>query len=60
MGTIYVHTNIVARDWQKLVHFYEEVFECVYNRKFNMWSPLRHIDEYEMISKNYNIYKIKY
>ena len=30
MGTKYVHTNIVARDWQKLVHFYERVFDCVY------------------------------
>ena len=38
----------------------KEVFECVYNKKFNMWTPLRHIDEYEMNDKNYNIYKIKY
>jgi len=30
MGTKYVHTNIVARDWQKLVRFYEDVFDCVY------------------------------
>ena len=30
MGTKYVHTNIVARDWQKLVRFYERVFDCVY------------------------------
>ena len=38
----------------------KEIFECVYNKKFGMWVPLRHIDEYEMASKNYNIYKIKY
>jgi predicted enzyme related to lactoylglutathione lyase len=30
MSTQYVHTNIIARDWQKLVRFYEDVFECVY------------------------------
>lgn len=24
----YVHTNIVARDWRKLVEFYETVFAC--------------------------------
>jgi predicted enzyme related to lactoylglutathione lyase len=30
MGTKYVHTNIIARDWQQLVRFYEEVFDCVY------------------------------
>ena len=29
MSTKYIHTNIIARDWQKLVRFYEEVFECV-------------------------------
>lgn len=29
MGTKYVHTNIIARDWQKLVRFYEDVFDCV-------------------------------
>ena len=25
----YVHTNIVARDWRRLVAFYQEVFGCV-------------------------------
>ncbi len=25
----YKHTNIIAQDWQKLAHFYEEVFGCV-------------------------------
>ncbi len=25
----YVHTNLIARDWQKLARFYEEVFGCV-------------------------------
>ena len=30
MGTRYIHTNIVARDWRKLVCFYEDVFDCVY------------------------------
>ncbi|MEW6265177.1 MAG: VOC family protein [Thermodesulfobacteriota bacterium] len=24
----YVHTNLVARDWRKLAHFYREVFGC--------------------------------
>lgn len=24
----FVHTNIVARDWKKLAHFYEDVFDC--------------------------------
>ncbi|MBN1439433.1 MAG: VOC family protein [Anaerolineales bacterium] len=25
----YKHTNIISKDWRALVHFYEEVFECV-------------------------------
>jgi len=25
----YVHTNIIARDWEKLSKFYQEVFQCV-------------------------------
>ena len=25
----YVHTNLIARDWQALAHFYETVFGCV-------------------------------
>ncbi len=24
----YVHTNIVAQDWRRLAHFYEDVFGC--------------------------------
>jgi predicted enzyme related to lactoylglutathione lyase len=24
----YVHTNLVARDWKKLAHFYETVLDC--------------------------------
>ena len=28
MGAKYVHTNIIASDWQKLVRFYEDVFGC--------------------------------
>ncbi|WP_413927363.1 VOC family protein [Clostridioides sp. ES-S-0006-03] len=24
----YVHTNIIARDWEKLSEFYKDVFEC--------------------------------
>jgi predicted enzyme related to lactoylglutathione lyase len=24
----YVHTNLIARDWKKLVRFYKEVFGC--------------------------------
>lgn len=38
----------------------KELFECVYNKKFDMWMPLKHIDEYEIETKKYNIYKIKY
>jgi len=30
MGTQYTHTNIIAKDWRKLVQFYETVFECVF------------------------------
>jgi predicted enzyme related to lactoylglutathione lyase len=26
----YVHTNLIARDWQALVRFYESVFGCVF------------------------------
>ena len=29
MNCIYRHTNIIARDWQKLSQFYETVFDCV-------------------------------
>jgi predicted enzyme related to lactoylglutathione lyase len=25
----YIHTNIIARDWNKLAEFYKEVFDCV-------------------------------
>jgi catechol 2,3-dioxygenase-like lactoylglutathione lyase family enzyme len=25
----YKHTNIIARDWQKLAKFYEDVFDCI-------------------------------
>ncbi|MBB4636220.1 VOC family protein [Longimicrobium terrae] len=25
----YAHTNVVARDWERLAAFYEQVFECV-------------------------------
>jgi predicted enzyme related to lactoylglutathione lyase len=25
----YVHTNLIARDWRALAHFYESVFGCV-------------------------------
>ena len=25
----YLHTNLIARDWQRLAAFYEEVFGCV-------------------------------
>lgn len=28
-GARYVHTNLVARDWQKLARFYASVFGCV-------------------------------
>ena len=24
----YVHTNLIAQDWRKLVEFYQQVFEC--------------------------------
>ena len=29
MPTRYVHTNVIARDWQRLARFYEQVFGCV-------------------------------
>ncbi len=29
MGTRFTHTNLVARDWKRLVTFYQEVFGCV-------------------------------
>jgi predicted enzyme related to lactoylglutathione lyase len=25
----YVHTNLIARDWKKLVRFYDDVFGCI-------------------------------
>jgi predicted enzyme related to lactoylglutathione lyase len=28
-GVRYVHTNLIARDWRRLAHFYETVFGCV-------------------------------
>jgi glyoxylase I family protein len=28
MATRYAHTNIIAHDWEKLAHFYCEVFSC--------------------------------
>lgn len=28
-GAKYVHTNLVARDWRRLVEFYSDVFGCV-------------------------------
>ena len=28
MGTVYRHTNLVARDWRLLAGFYEAVFDC--------------------------------
>ena len=28
-GARYVHTNLVARDWRRLVRFYQDVFGCV-------------------------------
>jgi len=28
MGTRYLHTNIIAKDWRTLVKFYTEVFGC--------------------------------
>jgi len=29
MPARYVHTNLVARDWERLARFYEDVFGCV-------------------------------
>jgi catechol 2,3-dioxygenase-like lactoylglutathione lyase family enzyme len=28
MATKYTHTNLIAKDWQKLAQFYIDVFEC--------------------------------
>lgn len=25
----YVHTNLVAKDWQALAHFYQQIFGCI-------------------------------
>jgi predicted enzyme related to lactoylglutathione lyase len=30
MRAKYKHTNIIARDWQKLAEFYEKAFGCVW------------------------------
>lgn len=38
----------------------KEVFECVYNNKFNMWVPIKHISKENMKKNKYLIYKIKY
>ncbi|NOY08145.1 MAG: VOC family protein [Spirochaetes bacterium] len=29
MTAVYVHVNIIARDWKKLARFYEDVFGCI-------------------------------
>lgn len=29
MATRYAHTNLIARDWKRLVEFYREVFGCM-------------------------------
>ena len=29
MTTRYMHTNIIAKDWEKLAHFYHAVFDCI-------------------------------
>lgn len=29
LEAVYVHTNLVARDWRELARFYEELFGCV-------------------------------
>ncbi len=29
MKAIYRHTNIISKDWKKLVQFYEKVFGCI-------------------------------
>jgi predicted enzyme related to lactoylglutathione lyase len=29
MATKYIHTNLIARDWRRLVEFYEQAFGCV-------------------------------
>jgi len=39
MKVKYKHTNIIARDWKKLAHFYQEVFGCV------ILSPERDIED---------------
>ena len=28
-GARYAHTNLIARDWRRLVDFYQTVFGCV-------------------------------
>lgn len=29
MSIKFVHTNIIAKDWRKLVSFYQDIFECI-------------------------------
>ena len=29
MATKYVHTNLIVKDWKRLLKFYQEVFDCV-------------------------------
>lgn len=36
----------------------KEVFECVYNNKFNMWLPRKHIHKEDMTKINIRIHKI--
>ena len=38
----------------------KEVFECVYNNKFNMWIPRKHIPKEDISKMNIIIHKIKY
>jgi hypothetical protein len=38
----------------------KEVFECVYNNKFNMWIPRKHIIKEDIEKMNIIIHKIKY
>jgi catechol 2,3-dioxygenase-like lactoylglutathione lyase family enzyme len=52
MRAKYKHTNIIARDWQKLAKFYEDVFGCM------RVLPERHLSG-EWLEKGSNVKKAR-
>ena len=37
----------------------KEIFECIYSKRFEMWTPVRLIESYEMEDKQYTLFKCK-